>query len=288
MRILLFGRDGQVGTHLTRSLGEVGDVVALGRDDVDLRDLAGIERRITAERPGLVVNAAAYTAVDRAESEPEIAHAVNAKAPGAMGAASRRVGAALVHYSTDYVFDGGAVEPYAESAVPAPLGVYGRSKLEGEAAVRAATPRHLILRTSWVYSRYGHNFLRTILRLAGEREELRIVDDQWGSPTSAAEIAAATAQVVRGWLRDPALCDANAGIYHMSASGVTTWCRFAAAIVAQARLDTRVVPIPTSQYPTPAARPRYSVLSNAKLARVFGVRLGPWEEGLRRCLAAVA
>lgn len=281
MRILVFGSNGQVGSALVQCLAADVELVALTRAEVDVSDAAAVVRSIEEHKPDFVINAAAYTAVDRAETEHDVAERVNAEAPGVMAAAARRAGAWLVHYSTDYVFDGSAHTPYPEDAPAAPLGVYGRSKLAGERAVRAASDRYLILRTSWVYSLQGHNFLNTVRRLAAERAELRIVDDQWGSPTYAGDIARATAQLLRGALRAPE----HSGTYHLSAAGATTWCRFAAKIVATAGLDVRIVPITTAEYPTAAVRPRYSVLDNAKLARTFGVRLPHWEEGLARCLA---
>lgn len=287
MRILVFGKTGQVGAGLGRSLQPLGDVRVLGRAEVDLADLAAITRTVRAERPDVIVNAAAYTAVDRAESEPELAMTVNGQAPDAMARAAADIGALLIHYSTDYVFDGSARTPYPEDAPTCPLSVYGRTKLAGEEAVRAAGGTHLILRTSWVYSLHGHNFLKTVLRLARERDELRIVDDQIGSPTCAGALAAGTAALIARVQRQGGLQAGQAGIYQMTCAGATSWYGFAKKILEAAHLDNtvRVVPIKTPEYPTPAARPAYSVLSNEKLARVFDVRLPDWEEGLRQCLA---
>ncbi len=287
MRILVFGKTGQVGTGLARSLQPLGDVRVLGRAEVDLSDLAAIARLVRAERPDVVVNAAAYTAVDRAESEPELAMTVNGRAPGAMARAAAEIGALLVHYSTDYVFDGSARSPYAEDAPTCPLSVYGRTKLAGEEAVRAAGGNHVILRTSWVYSLRGHNFLKTVLRLARERDELRIVDDQIGSPTCAGALAAGTAALITRVQQQGGLQAEQAGVYQMTCAGATSWYGFAKKILEAAHLGNtvRLVPIKTPEYPTPAVRPAYSVLSNEKLARAFDVRLPDWEEGLHQCLA---
>jgi dTDP-4-dehydrorhamnose reductase len=235
----------------------------------------------------VVINAAAYTAVDQAESEPELAHLVNAEAPRVMAEACAESGAWLVHYSTDYVFDGTASEPYSEDDPVSPVNVYGRTKLEGEQAVVGNAPRHLIFRTSWVYSNHGRNFLNTMLRLSAERAVLTIVSDQVGSPTWTGAIAGATEQVLHrlsGWGTGG---DDKAGIYHMTCGGRTSWYGFARAIFEQTgRLDgIRVEPIDTASYPTPARRPLYSVLNNDKLANVFGVKLDTWDDALRECLS---
>lgn len=291
-RILLTGGTGQVGWELRRALAPLGEVVAPGRAELDLLDPGALRAAIRELAPRLVANAAAYTEVDRAESEPERAYAANATAPAVLAEEAARAGALLVHYSTDYVFDGEKGAPYAEDDPCAPLNVYGRTKREGEVAVAAAGGPHLVLRTSWVYGTRGKNFLRTMLRLAREREELRVVDDQRGAPTWCRMVAEATAVVVAG-LRDGsggfAPEGAPWGTYHLSAAGETTWHGFAREIVA---LDPRrdeqrcraVLPIGTAEYPTPARRPRASVLDGSRLAAAFGVRLPHWREQLLQAL----
>ena len=301
-RILVTGRNGQVGFELSRSLAGRGQVIAVGRDEMDLSDPDAIRRAVSEAKPDLIVNAAAYTAVDRAESEPELALAINGVAPGILAEEAKRAGAVLIHYSTDYVFDGSTAAPYTEEDEPRPINVYGRTKLAGERAIQAADVPHLILRTSWVYGARGQNFLLTILRLAKEREELSIVDDQIGAPTWSRAIAAATGGVLAhlGY-GQPAFRDACAGkggIYNLTAAGQTSWHGFAAAILAQAAsvqsgqsafaLDRVPVlkPISTEQYPTPARRPRNSVLSNAKLQRAFGVVMPDWKASLADCMSS--
>ena len=271
MKILLVGRDGQVGVELARSLASLGDIQALGRAQLELSNRDAIRTAVRTASPELIVSAAAYTAVDRAESEPDLAFAVNANAPGVLAAEAARLGALLVHYSTDYVFDGTKSSPYTEADAPHPLNVYGASKLAGEKAIVASGCRYLILRTSWVYGPHGSNFMLTILRAARERPELRVVDDQVGAPTSSLAIARATAQVLRA---------GGEGLYHMSAGGRTSWCGFARAVLARARLETPVVPIRSDEYPAAARRPRNSLLDNSRLGAAFGVVLAPWEEGL--------
>ena len=271
MKILLVGRNGQVGRELARSLAPLGEVQALGREQLELTDPNAIRKTVRAAAPEVIVSAAAYTAVDRAESEPDLAFSVNANAPGVLAAEAARLGALLVHYSTDYVFDGAKSGPYTEADVPHPLNVYGASKLAGEQAIAASGCRFLILRTSWVYGPHGSNFMLTILRAARERPQLRVVDDQVGAPTSSLAIARATAQVLRA---------GGEGLYHMSAGGKTSWCGFARAILARARLETPVVPIRSDEYPAAARRPRNSLLDNSRLGATFGVTLAPWEEGL--------
>jgi dTDP-4-dehydrorhamnose reductase len=270
LKILLVGRNGQVGRELARSLEPLGHVQALGRDQLELTDPNAIRKTVRAAAPEVIVSAAAYTAVDRAESEPDLAFSVNANAPGVLAAEAARLGALLVHYSTDYVFDGAKSGPYTEADAPHPLNVYGASKLAGEQAIAASGCRYLVLRTSWVYGPHGSNFMLTILRAARERPELRVVDDQVGAPTSSAAIARATAQL---------LATRPEGLYHMTAAGRTSWYGFACAILARAGLRTPVVPIPTDQYPTAARRPRNSLLDNSRLGAAFGVTLAPWEEG---------
>ena len=281
MRILLTGRNGQVGWELERSLAAVGEVTALGRGELDLCDEAAIRRVTRAAAPDVIINAAAYTAVDRAESEATLAHAVNGAAPGILAEEARRSSALLVHYSTDYVFDGENGSPYREDDAPNPVNAYGRSKLAGEQAIRRSGCRHVILRTCWVYAARGNNFVRTIARLAREHGELRIVGDQTGSPTAAHEIAAATAALlVRGMPAD--------GIYHLSAAGETTWHEFALAILSLSGLgQTKVRRITTADYPTAARRPRYSVLSNEKIRNATGVALADWRAPLETVCRAL-
>lgn len=286
MRILLFGKGGQLGRHLCRLLERVGSLRALGRDEADLAEPARAADWIRRERPDVVINAAAYTAVDRAESEPELAMRINGEAPAAMAHAAAEAGALFIHYSTDYVFDGRTRSPYTEDAPTAPASVYGRTKLAGEEGVRRAGGKWLVFRTAWVYSLVGRNFLKTVLRLAAERRELRIVDDQVGSPTFAGALADATAEVLARLREAGGLDAARSGIYHMTCAGETSWCGFARRIVERAGLDgVTVRPIASSEYPTPAARPAYSVLSCARLRERFGVALPRWEQALDACLA---
>lgn len=283
MRILLTGVNGQVGWELQRALAPLGEVVAADRSVLDLVDTASIRCSVAAIAPDLIVNPAAYTAVDKAESEPEAAFAINAAAPAELAAC----GVPLVHFSTDYVFDGSKAGAYTEADAPNPLGVYGASKLAGEAAVTAAGVPHLILRTSWVYGLHGRNFLLTMQKLARERETLSVVDDQFGAPTWSRLIAEATALVVARWL-DRAELTSDSGVYHLTCAGRTSWHGFAAAILAhlaagESRL-ARLTAIPSSGYPTPAARPANSQLDCGKLAQRFGVRLPDWEQALALCL----
>ncbi|MBU1223938.1 MAG: dTDP-4-dehydrorhamnose reductase [Gammaproteobacteria bacterium] len=283
MRILLTGTSGQVGWELQRTLAPLGEVIAADRAVLDLADTAGIRRAVAAIAPDLIVNPAAYTAVDRAESEPDLAHAINAIAPRELAAC----GIPLVHFSTDYVYDGRKPGPYTEADAPNPLGVYGASKLAGDQAVLQSGAPHLILRTGWVYGLRGRNFLLTMQRLARERDTLAVVDDQFGAPTWSRLIAEATALTIARWL-DRTDQNATSGIYHLSCGGRTSWHGFAASILAQlAGTETnlaRLTAIPTSGYPTPAARPGNSQLDCGKLAATFGVRLPNWENALALCL----
>lgn len=282
MRILMFGKTGQVGLGLQRDLEFFEQVRFLGRDAVDLTDLASVETAIEDYRPDVVINAAAYTNVDRAEEEPELAELVNATAPGVMAEMARAGGAWLIHYSTDYVFDGSATAPYPEDAAKHPLNVYGRTKSAGEEAIKQATDRYLILRTSWIYSNGGRNFLNTILRLAAEKRELRVVDDQTGTPTFARALSKSTAQLIERLSDGPE----QSGVYNMTCEGATTWYGFACAILRAAGIeDVRVTPIATGEFPTPARRPKYSVLDNTRLHRAFGLRLPHWQDSLKGCLA---
>jgi dTDP-4-dehydrorhamnose reductase len=281
LKILLLGRNGQVGWELERALAPLGEVKAFDRAGLDLADAPRLAAAVRTLQPEVIVNAAAYTAVDKAESERDAAFAVNATGPRVLAEEAKRIGALLVHYSTDYVFDGAKGSPYVEDDTPNPINVYGASKLAGEEAIRKTGCRHLILRTSWVYGPRGKNFMLTMLRLARERPELRVVDDQIGAPTSSLEIARATAAMLARAMQPPELT----GLYHLAASGETSWCGFTRAIFAQARIATPVQPIPTEEYPTPARRPKNSRLDCSRLRDTFGVALAPWEEGLAEALA---
>lgn len=291
--ILLTGRNGQVGWELRRTLAPLGEVVALDANDLDLADGSAVRKKVQDIRPDIIVNPAAYTAVDKAESEPELAQAVNGTAPGVLAEEAERLGAWMVHYSTDYVFDGAKQGAYLETDAPNPQSVYGRTKLAGEEAVRAVGGKHLILRTSWVYGSRGHNFMLTMLRLARERSELRIVDDQIGAPTWCRSLAEVTAQMMAqihapGTVRQD---EANfAGIYHLTSSGAVSWHGFAKAILEEAGIEPcpGLVAIPSTEYPTPAHRPANSVLSNEKLKRVFGLEAGDWRSNLRLCLEEIS
>jgi len=296
MRVLLFGRNGQVGWELQRALAPLGELVALATDSpqwpADFRAPERLAETVRALRPGVIVNAAAYTAVDRAESEPELAHSVNAEAPGVLARAAAASGAWLVHYGTDYVFDGSGDTPRDEDAPTAPLSAYGRSKLAGEDAIRASGCRHLILRTSWVYAARGGNFLRTMLRLAAERDSLRVVADQHGAPTGAELLADLTAHALRVLRQRPEL----GGTYHAAAAGVTSWHEYAQHVIARARergLPVRVAPDAitpqtSADYPTPARRPLNSRLDCTRLAAAFDLVLPPWQQGVDRAVDELA
>ena len=302
MRLVLLGRNGQVGWELQRSLATLGEVIALDRNSVlpeggsgDLADLDGLRAAVRGLRPDVIVNAAAFTAVDRAESEPELAHAINAEAPGVLAEIAQATGAWLVHYSTDYVFDGSGSAPWSEDDPPEPLSVYGATKLEGERRVTAACARHLILRTSWVYAARGGNFARTMLRLAAERERLTVIDDQHGAPTGAELIADVTALVLRRVTgRDPG-ASAHAGIYHLAAAGETTWAGYARFVLNAARelrpdltLKSReIAPVPSSAFPLPARRPLNSRLDTGRLRATFDLVLPPWQQGVHRMLTEI-
>jgi dTDP-4-dehydrorhamnose reductase len=289
--VLVTGGNGQVGWELVRALAPLGRVVAPGREEMDLGSGEQIREVVRALRPAVIVNAAAYTAVDRAESEPELARAINATAPGILAEEAARLGALLVHYSTDYVFDGSGDAPYTEAREPSPINVYGETKLAGELAVQGAGGPYLILRTSWVYGARGTNFVRTMLRLARERDELRVVDDQVGAPTWSRMIAEATAQIVgRVGFDAGGLSRMLSGVYHLTASGTTSWFGFAKEILAldparEEQCCRSVVPITSDQYPTPARRPRYSVLDNSRIASQFGLHLPHWKTQLELLLA---
>ena len=268
---------------MKRALAPLGELAAYDHAKLDLADPDAIRSVVQAFKPGIIVNAAAYTAVDRAESEQQAAFAVNARAPGILAEQARQLGALLIHYSTDYVFDGTKVAPYTEDDIPNPLNVYGASKLEGESAIIASGARHWIFRTSWVYAPHGKNFLLTVRRLAREGKPLRIVADQFGAPTSAAMLAHATVRALTVADRAPA----PPGVYHMTAAGSTSWHGFACAILRRLGIDDPVAPIPAAEYPTPAKRPANSVLDNSKLAAHFGIRMPSWEAGLDEAAAAL-
>lgn len=301
LKILLTGKNGQVGADLAVLLPPLGEVIALDRSQLDLSQPGQVRQVLLQVRPHVIVNAAAYTAVDQAESDEATAFAVNAHAPGVMAQAAKEIGAVLVHYSTDYVFDGSKKTPYDESDSPNPINAYGKSKLVGELAIQASGVPHLIFRTSWVYATRGKNFLKTVLRLAMQQEELRIVCDQMGAPTWSREIAAATARILAPLSNSahaPFLSGGVTGVYHMTAGGDTSWYGFARAIldeISQAPLELswltsathgrtiparRILPITTAEYPTPARRPAYSVLSNARLLRDYSLQLPDWRAQL--------
>lgn len=292
IRILLTGKNGQVGWELQRTLATLGEVIALDRQGMDLADPDSIRRAVREHEPGLIVNAAGYTAVDKAEEEPDLAMAINGTAPGILAEEARRLGAAVIHYSTDYVFDGTKSGPYTEEDAPNPLNVYGRTKLAGERAIQAVGASFLIFRTSWVYGTHGRNFLLTILRLAQERDELRIVSDQIGAPTWSRMISEATAQIVAQVFSRvvpfPHSLNDISGIYHLTAGGETSWYGFAKAILARyhkpMKSVPRLMPIGTEEYSAPAARPKNSVLSNEKLNRQFCLSMPHWESGLMFCI----
>ena len=294
MKILLTGKNGQVGWELQRALAPLGEVIALGRERMDLSSPDVICAAIRDARPEVIVNAAAYTAVDRAETEQDLALRINGAAPGIMAEEAKRAGALLVHYSTDYVFDGAKDGWYVEGDRPNPLNAYGRSKLAGEEAIRGSGCHHLIFRTSWVYAARGSNFARTMLRLAGERPELRVVDDQVGAPTWARSIAEWTARALGTGQEGLAAARERSGLYHMTAAGAVSWHGFARALFEEAARQLpgfrapALVPIPASQYPLPARRPANSRLSCARFTGAFGLTQPPWEEALRASLREIA
>ncbi len=287
MKILLLGQHGQVSRELQLLLESHHELIVLGREQLDLADTERLRDAVRRLQPQLIINAAAHTAVDAAESEPEAAFAINATAPGVLAEEAAALDVPLIHYSTDYVFDGSKASAYDESDAPNPLGVYGRSKLAGEQAIRTVGGKHLILRTSWVYSLHGRNFLLTMQRLLQEREQLSVVADQIGAPTWAGSIAAATVQLIERWQNAQT---AAWGVYHFTARGETAWFGFAEAIAAQLQAQGKTVaqltPIATTQYPTPARRPLNSRLDCSRLERDWGVRLPDWHVGLLECLNA--
>ncbi len=293
MKLLLFGKGGQVGWELQRSLAPLGEIVALDFDSTDhcgdFSNLAGLADTVRAVKPDVIVNAAAHTAVDKAESEPELVRTLNALAPGVLAQEAARAGACLVHYSTDYVFDGSGTRAWREADKPAPLNVYGQTKLEGEQLIQATCPQHLILRTSWVYAARGGNFAKTMLRLAQERERLTVIDDQFGAPTGAELLADVTAHAIAQLRQRPE----DGGLYHLVASGETNWHAYANYVLAQAKLlqpalqikATEVLPVASSAFPTPARRPHNSRLDTRKLQTTFGLSLPHWQQGVARMLA---
>ena len=292
MNILLLGKGGQVGWELQRSLSVLGHVTALDHDSTghcgDFANPAGIADTVRALRPDIIVNAAAHTAVDKAESEPDLARLLNATTPGVLAEEAARLGAWLIHYSTDYVFEGSGSRPWVETDVPAPLSVYGRTKLEGEQLIQQSGAQHLILRTSWVYAARGGNFAKTMLRLAQERERLTVIDDQWGAPTGADLLADVTAHAIRHLQQRPQ----DAGLYHLVAGGETNWNLYAKYVLDQAQkaqsaikiVAKEVAPVPTSAFPTPAVRPHNSRLNTTKLQTTFGLTLPHWQQGVARML----
>lgn len=280
MRVLIFGRNGQVARELQRSCASISEMRAIGSDQVNLKDESAIAKAIREFKPSHIVNAAAYTAVDKAEQERELAFKINGHALGVMGEEAKKIQAHIVHYSTDYVFDGTQKTPYLETDLTQPVNAYGESKLQGEHLLAQSGAEHVILRVSWVYGLYGHNFLKTMLRLGAEREELSVVADQVGVPTWSRHIADATAHI----LRDPNL-HSKSGVYHLTPQGQTTWHGFASRIFELAadkeKLKVQSVhPIKTEQFPTPAKRPASSLMNSDKVQKVFGVRLPQWDESL--------
>ena len=280
MRILLTGKGGQVGHELRHALAPIAEVIAVGTHDCDFTDADAIEALVSRVKPHVIINPAAYTAVDKAESEPDRAAAINATAPGVLAKQAQRLDALLIHYSTDYVFDGTQSTPYTEVDRTNPQSVYGATKLAGETAIQQQGARHLILRTSWVYGLHGQNFPKTMLRLATERETLNVVADQWGAPTSASLLANVTAQL----LTQP-ITAAQSGVYHVSASGRTNWHAYACRVIERARAlgwplkvpAQAVNAIPTSAYPTPAKRPPSGCLNTTKFQETFGIHLPAWD-----------
>lgn len=294
MKILLLGKNGQVGWELQRSLAPLGELIALDRNDSeglcgDLANLAEIEKAVLTVKPDVIVNAAAYTAVDKAETEQELAKEINADAPGLLAKLSKQLNALLVHYSTDYVFDGSGSTPWVEEQAIKPLNIYGATKANGESAIQSSGCDHLIFRTSWVFASKGNNFAKTMLRLGAERDELSIICDQVGVPTSAELIADITAQAIPRVLAS----HSDSGIYHLAASGETTWHEYACYVIEQAKLMgqelkvSKIQPIPTTEYPTPAQRPLNSRLNCAKLRNTFNLHLPHWKVGVKRMLQEI-
>ena len=302
MKILLLGKNGQVGQALQRTLAPLGELVALdriqGSDGLcgDLGQPECLAATVRQFRPDVIVNAAAYTAVDKAESEPEQARLINAHAPEVLAREAEALGAWLVHYSTDYVFNGSGTEPWQETDATAPLNAYGQTKLEGELRVQAACTRHLIFRTSWVYAAHGSNFAKTMLKLAQERERLTVIDDQWGAPTGAELIASVTAAAIQKvTVKEDANHDALAGIYHLVAAGETNWHAYASHVISQAKLlrpdmpwaVREIAPVPSNAFVTAAKRPQNSRLNTHKLQAAFGISMPDWQQGVDSMLAEI-
>ncbi len=292
MKILLTGKNGQVGFELQRALAPLGEIVAVDQSDCDLADADAVRRLVTSTQPQIIVNPAAYTAVDKAETDVDRARAINGTAPGVFGAEAAKLDALVVHYSTDYVFRGDQPGFYTEVDDPDPQSVYGQTKLEGEHALTASGARHLIFRTSWVFGAHGANFAKTMLRLAAERETLKVVGDQFGAPTSAALIADVTAQVLGQYLCRPTSADFSSGTYHLVAGGRTSWHEYAQSVVHDAHAAGKVLKlgpddiqaITTADYPLPAPRPANSCLDTTRLRATFGLRLPDWRQGLRHVM----
>ena len=295
MKILLTGKNGQVGFELQRALAPLGEVVAVDMDACDLSQPDSIRALVRSLNPQIIVNPAAYTAVDKAEIDTDTAYAVNGIAPGIFGEEAAKIGALVVHYSTDYVFDGRKNGAYTEDDAPNPQSVYGKSKQQGEASLAASGAQYLVLRTSWVFGAHGGNFAKTMLKLAAERESLNVVADQWGAPTSASLIADVTAQVIAQYWNCQDKTRFPFGIYHLVAAGETNWCDYARLVVASAKAAGKALklqaenihPITTEQYPVPAPRPANSRLNTEKLRQTFGVDLPDWQDGLAQVLARV-
>jgi dTDP-4-dehydrorhamnose reductase len=291
-RILVTGKNGQVGFELMRSLAPIVDVIAVGQQECNLADESAIRKLIRTIRPDIIVNSAAYTAVDKAEAETELADLINHNAPRVIGEEAEALGATVIHFSTDYVFDGEKRDPYLESDMTIPVSVYGRTKRDGEKALATVCDRHLILRTSWVYGAYGNNFIKTILRLACDREFINVVDDQHGAPTSAALLADLTSHVISRLASKDAICY---GTYHVAGSGRTTWHALAVKIVTEARrydrnlklMPENIYPISTLGYPTPAKRPKNSLLNSSKFKKTFDLLLPEWEVNLTHTLKEI-
>lgn len=295
MKILLTGGNGQVGWELVRALLPLGEIIAAKRSQADLADLDGLRRSVQKYSADVIVNAAAYTAVDKAETEQDLAFLINAEAPGVLAEEAKKSGALLIHYSTDYVFDGTKISAYMEDDVPNPVNIYGQSKLAGEQAIQASGVDYVILRTSWVYAARGHNFLKSILRLAAEREQLNIIVDQLGSPTWARLIAETTAHILRQSLLERREGGFNSGLYHLTSAGETSWHGFARMIVDVAKqqqnqtVKSRIInPIPTTDYPLPAKRPANSRLATGRLEQHFGLKMPAWDDALKLCMADIA
>ncbi len=283
-KILLIGAHGQMGCELQRTLATLGNVVACGKDTIDLSQPAQITAQIRHYSPDIIVNAAAYTAVDKAESEPERAFQINGAAPGIIAEEAKRLGALLVHYSTDYVFDGSSKKPYREDDAVSPINIYGKSKLQGETNIIAVDGKHLILRISWVYGWHGQNFMLSMLKLAETQKDVKVTSDQFGAPTWSRMIACGTAQLlpIIAHAKDP---ESFYGLYHMTSSGQASRYEFAQRIFAGRPVQPALTAVPTSHFPTAAKRPLYSILSNEKLTKTFGIALPTWQEGLKLCMS---